>query len=329
MNDKPRQVLCDLLRKQGVSLSQDRARCSGLLRDHCGAFKAETMVLLAAMEEGVPARLTEQSGNFAPEILIGYLIKRMRIDRQLTEEAARWAVESWALALGISFSAGAPSGDGASTGNRSQNRGGATNHSHSMGGDTNRNSAGAAIFCSNCGSKNLPGAKFCSICGLATSADLQPEPHLQSGAGQQYAGFWMRVLAGFIDVLLGQLFILIVAVISGGILGGVMGAASASMESIKEAATALGQFISVVISWLWFTVAESSAWQASVGKKMLGLKVTDEEGGRISFGRANRRYWSKILSALILMAGFLMVPFTEKRQGLHDKIAGTLVVKAL
>lgn len=61
---------------------------------------------------------------------------------------------------------------------------------------------------------------------------------------------------------------------------------------------------------------------------MVGLKVTDENGARIGFGKANGRYWSKILSALILFIGFVMVAFTEKKQGLHDKIAGTLVVKA-
>jgi len=60
---------------------------------------------------------------------------------------------------------------------------------------------------------------------------------------------------------------------------------------------------------------------------MVGLKVTDENGERIGFGKANVRYWSKFLSFLILYVGFVMVAFTEKKQGLHDKIAGTLVVK--
>ncbi len=90
----------------------------------------------------------------------------------------------------------------------------------------------------------------------------------------------------------------------------------------------MGFVVGFLINWLWFTLAESSNWQASIGKKMVGLKVTDENGDRISFGKANARYWSKILSALIFFVGFLMVAFTGKKQGLHDKIAGTIVVKS-
>ena len=89
----------------------------------------------------------------------------------------------------------------------------------------------------------------------------------------------------------------------------------------------LGGMIGFLVGWLWFTIPESSKWQATVGKKMLGLKVTDENGERIGFGRANARYWSKIISFLVLCVGYLMVAFTERKQGLHDKIAGTLVVK--
>src|SRR5262249_3304027 len=48
-------------------------------------------------------------------------------------------------------------------------------------------------------------------------------------------------------------------------------------------------------------------------------------GRRISFGRATGRYWSKILSALMLFAGFWVIPLTQRKQGLHDLIASTLV----
>ena len=80
-----------------------------------------------------------------------------------------------------------------------------------------------------------------------------------------------------------------------------------------------------MINWLYFTLLESSSWQATLGKKALGLYVTDERWQRLSFGRANGRYWSKLISVLVLGIGFLMVGFTERKQGLHDKIAGTLV----
>ncbi len=71
---------------------------------------------------------------------------------------------------------------------------------------------------------------------------------------------------------------------------------------------------------------ESSPTQATLGKMALGIKVTDLAGKRVGFGKATGRYFGKIISALILLIGFIMVAFTEKKQGLHDKMAGCLVV---
>ena len=75
-------------------------------------------------------------------------------------------------------------------------------------------------------------------------------------------------------------------------------------------------------SWLYWALMECSPWQATLGKKMFGLEVTDLEGRRISFLRATGRYFGKII-----VVGFIMIPFTEKKQALHDMIAGCLVVK--
>lgn len=83
----------------------------------------------------------------------------------------------------------------------------------------------------------------------------------------------------------------------------------------------------IVLDWLYFTAFEASSKQATPGKMALGIIVTDLKGNRISFGRANGRYWSKILSTAILLLGFIMIGFTEKKQGLHDIIADTLVLK--
>jgi uncharacterized RDD family membrane protein YckC len=72
---------------------------------------------------------------------------------------------------------------------------------------------------------------------------------------------------------------------------------------------------------------ESSSYQGTIGKKILGIKVIDMNGNRISFVKATVRYFSKLLSALIIGIGFLMAGFTNKKQALHDLIAETLVVK--
>lgn len=87
--------------------------------------------------------------------------------------------------------------------------------------------------------------------------------------------------------------------------------------------------ISIIIDWLYYALMESSAKQATLGKNLLSLKVVDMAGNRISFGKASGRYFGKIISGLILMVGYIMVAFTEKKQALHDIMANCLVVNTL
>ena len=142
----------------------------------------------------------------------------------------------------------------------------------------------------------------------------------------QYAGFWFRVIAAIVDEIICIIATILVAFPLGFALGASMAGIS-TMEEIKAASEGLGSVLGILIPWLYFTVSESSTWQATLGKKMFGLSVTDMDGNKISFGRANSRYWSQIISALILLIGFIMVAFTERKQGLHDIIAGTLVMR--
>ena len=91
-----------------------------------------------------------------------------------------------------------------------------------------------------------------------------------------------------------------------------------------------GFFINLVVLLVYigyFAGMESSFRQATYGKMMLGVKVVDEDGFRISFWRAVGRYFAKYLSIFTLFIGFLMAAFTEKKQALHDMVAKTLVIK--
>ena len=81
------------------------------------------------------------------------------------------------------------------------------------------------------------------------------------------------------------------------------------------------------IVWVYYAIMESSKYQSTLGKAVLGIKVTDLKGNRISFGRASGRFFAKIISSLTLGVGYIMIAFTEKKQGLHDMIAECLVVK--
>ncbi|MBT1698703.1 RDD family protein [Fulvivirgaceae bacterium PWU4] len=125
----------------------------------------------------------------------------------------------------------------------------------------------------------------------------------------QYAGFGIRFGAYIIDFVL--LFVV----------NFVIGLALAQVPL-------LGSLISLVIGVCYFGYMESSDGQATLGKMAVGIKVGDENGGPITFMNALGRYLGKIVSALLLCIGFLMVAWDEKKQGLHDKMAGTYVFHA-
>jgi uncharacterized RDD family membrane protein YckC len=83
----------------------------------------------------------------------------------------------------------------------------------------------------------------------------------------------------------------------------------------------------LVGEWLYFAILESSSWQATLGKKTLGLAVVNADGTRLTFGRACVRYVAKIVSGITLCIGYMMAGWTSQKRALHDMIAETLVVK--
>ncbi len=101
MSDVPRQTLRDLIAKYGRDLCSDAGRCEGLLRDLCGAYRREINILTGALEERVPLDLLASHNSMPRELLLARLTKRLEDQLALTEEAAQWAVDSWALALGV------------------------------------------------------------------------------------------------------------------------------------------------------------------------------------------------------------------------------------
>lgn len=134
------------------------------------------------------------------------------------------------------------------------------------------------------------------------------------------AGFWKRAIAIMIDTFV--LVFLMFAVMF--LLGFVVGGALSDPDQLTRISD-FGMLINVVVVWLYFALQESGEQQATFGKKLMGIYVTDKEGNRLSFPRATIRYFAKYLSS-ILMIGFIMAAFTKEKQGLHDLIADTLVV---
>jgi uncharacterized RDD family membrane protein YckC len=139
----------------------------------------------------------------------------------------------------------------------------------------------------------------------------------------RYAGFWRRFVALIIDYL----------VVGGGyaILLLVFGVRFSQIEGRNDflaagtAATSVFM-ISIVGSWLYFALMESSKNQGTLGKMALGLRVTDLDGRRINFGRATGRFFARLLSWMTMSIGYIMAGLTPKKQALHDFVAGTLVL---
>jgi uncharacterized RDD family membrane protein YckC len=139
-----------------------------------------------------------------------------------------------------------------------------------------------------------------------------------------YAGFWWRVLAYLIDSIL----VSIVFIPVGFFFGVGIAASGADENSAVLPLVNLGlNGVQILTMWLYHAFMESSEWQGTIGKKVCGLRVTDMNGNRITFGRATGRYFGTILSGMICLIGYIMVAFTERKQALHDLLASTLVMK--
>jgi uncharacterized RDD family membrane protein YckC len=200
------------------------------------------------------------------------------------------------------------------------------------------------MFCPSCGRQTPDGAQFCSSCGAYLTAPASPPaaPAASSGAaaapvfappepttasGRRYGGFWLRFLAIIIDGILLQVasFILFLPVV---ILLGVTAASTGNFsDDLAGSAAMLFLFpLSILLNWLYEAGFTSSSKQATPGKMAVSLVVTDLAESRISFARASGRHFAKYLSSFTMLIGYLIQPFTEKRQALHDLLAGTLVV---
>lgn len=189
------------------------------------------------------------------------------------------------------------------------------------------------MFCARCGKEVPEGTRVCPSCGMEAGAAAV-------GAPLPYAGFWIRFAAHLIDNLilgipLGIAFVVLIFMFARS--GGMMhvnppvdpSEAAARFAPMFLAILFPALFLSLIVTWLYYAGLESSARQATFGKSVMSLRVTNAEGRRLSFGHATGRYFAKIISGMIPFGiGYIMAGFTAKKQALHDMIAGTLVMRA-
>lgn len=203
------------------------------------------------------------------------------------------------------------------------------------------------IFCSKCGAQNSAVAQSCQNCGSTVSSSLAPSqaaaparayapaPPVAYAPPSIYGGFWIRFLAHVVDhIILGAVaaplfFVMVLPTILR-----IAQQADRDQEPSPELIITIVSSVFVYIAlafvgqWLYEALLTSSSWQGTIGKKILRLKVVDEAGNRIGFGRATGRFFAKILSSMFFCIGFIMIGFTERKTGLHDMLAGTRVLRS-
>jgi uncharacterized RDD family membrane protein YckC len=204
------------------------------------------------------------------------------------------------------------------------------------------------MFCPKCGKETDASGKFCQWCGsdidaVAPKAVMKTEPEEEdeeeTSLAGNYAGLGRRFLAFIVDWIFLFIFIAVAATFFNLVQGlkylYYLVVQRAPIYALTEAGTTDAAMIPIIASvgvlfiiipWLYFAGFECSKGQATPGKTLLRMVVTDWDGNRISFARATLRHFVKIISALILFIGFIMIGLTKKRQGLHDIVSGCLVL---
>jgi uncharacterized RDD family membrane protein YckC len=206
------------------------------------------------------------------------------------------------------------------------------------------------VFCSKCGAALAADTAFCQSCGspvvrtaVATAPAMAVSPHAGVGAivyatNVTYAGFWLRLVAHLVDGVIVGIAAMILIVPLFFLMGGVALISSFPHGSdVRPDPAQLGAWFSLVLvlvavsvlaQWLYYAYLESGEKQATWGKQILGLYVTDLAGNRITFGRASGRFFAKMITGLIpLGIGYIMAGLTERKQALHDMIASCLVLR--
>lgn len=191
--------------------------------------------------------------------------------------------------------------------------------------------------CTSCGNPVLPDGKFCLFCGdvlAETPTGETPKTSVVSsgvaseGPGPpEYAGFWLRVWAACIDVILEALAALLITAIVDVAMRLISPQFGLSPITARYVTGIVFIFVLTIGSWLYCAFAESSNWRATIGKRVMGLQVETAGGDRLNFGQASTRHFMKFLSLFTAAVGFMMAGWTKRCQALHDMPVDCVVVR--
>ena len=190
------------------------------------------------------------------------------------------------------------------------------------------------MYCSRCGTWTPDSSSTCARCGQSlapqvpvvqgvevVAAPPAEAAFIVAAPAVHFAGFWRRAAAMFVDGLL--LFF------PDAIVRTSLGLPTPfAMHTLRDDET--GRLLAVLVAmtavwWLYCALLESSHWRGTLGQQLMGVRVGDREGRRISFGRASVRYFAQWVSMVICGLGYLFNLWTPRRQTLHDMIAGCVL----
>jgi len=178
------------------------------------------------------------------------------------------------------------------------------------------------MLCPWCKSENKEGASICRVCGAHLLSDDVESDFVKSNnviSEVEYAGFQKRFEAAIIDGLILYIGRFLIQRISHYIFVFPYG--------ITIEGAHIRNILFFILVWLYYALFESSSRQATLGKSARGIIVIDLDGNRITFRKATLRHFSKILTALTLFITYVLMDFNERKQAIHDRIAGCLVIR--
>ncbi len=174
----------------------------------------------------------------------------------------------------------------------------------------------ARKVCAGCRTVNQPDSAYCYRCGLK----LPDRLYAQAEVIGNPAGFWIRLAAFLMDnVVVDIATVLITALLTD------ISIEHAALElvGVEEGWTTTIISNILLMAYWTFTTAQ---WGQTVGKAILGLKVTRTDGSRLSYGRSFARYWAYVVSALPFALGFIAIALSSQKRGWHDFLCDTRVV---
>jgi len=198
------------------------------------------------------------------------------------------------------------------------------------------------ITCEKCGAEIPDGASYCPKCETSVSVaqigpvyvpqNATPAEAITAAPGipvlpprPAFAGFWLRAVACCIDtVVIAAVFILGSSFFPA-FFEKLMPPSSVSFTNMPQPSP-LVIVLLVSLGCLYYTLFEASSWQATPGKRIMRLYVTDLNGRRVTFARALLRNLARQISGVFFI-GYLITGYTEKKQALHDILARCLVLR--